>query len=291
MKITDEKLYRICKQYGEQALRWRRKFAGLLPEVNRRRLYEKHDMSSIFEFAAKLCGMSEKQVRLALNLCENFKDKPVLKSLLENGEVSMNKLARVASIATPENEEQLAAMVKVLPRNALETFVRDEKFARETAGANATMDSAGENQNGSQKPLFDDKSLHVQRLNFEFSDEVIKELNQLHAQGRDMNALILQLLANRQEKISQEKEKLSAAAQPTKSRYIKIAVTKIIKEEYGEKCSIDGCENPAINIHHTQTFTISQKHDPKYLAPLCKNHHVIAHSVNMKYHQARADAV
>ena len=82
MKITDEKLYELCKRFGTQARLWRQKFAGLLPEVNRRRLYEKHACSSIFEFAAKLCGMSEKQVRVALNLCESFKDKPILKGLL-----------------------------------------------------------------------------------------------------------------------------------------------------------------------------------------------------------------
>lgn len=39
--ISDKELYALCKKYGENALQWRRKFIGLLPEVNRRRLYEK----------------------------------------------------------------------------------------------------------------------------------------------------------------------------------------------------------------------------------------------------------
>ncbi|MBI4994924.1 hypothetical protein HZC21_04765, partial [Candidatus Peregrinibacteria bacterium] len=100
MKLTDEKLYELCKKYGMAARLWRQKFIGLLPEVNRRRLYERKGFSSIFEFAAKLCGLSKEQVYLTLNLEKRFEDKPVLKRMLENGEASINKLTRIVSIAT-----------------------------------------------------------------------------------------------------------------------------------------------------------------------------------------------
>ena len=110
--MRDEKLYGLCKQYGALARLWRQKFIGLLPEVNKRRLYEQKGFSSIFEFAAKLCGLSAEQVRLALNLDKRFEDKPILKEIFENGEVSINKLTRVVSIATPENEEELAKKIK-----------------------------------------------------------------------------------------------------------------------------------------------------------------------------------
>ena len=99
--LSDKELYRKCQYYGTAARMWRQKFIGLLPEVNRRRLYEKKGFRDVFEFAFKLCGLSEKQVRLALNLRERVEDKPVLKGMLENGEVSINKLARVVFIATP----------------------------------------------------------------------------------------------------------------------------------------------------------------------------------------------
>lgn len=64
--LSDENLYKLCQQYGEQARVWRQKFAGLLPEVHRRKLYEKKGFSSIFEFAAKLAGMSEEKRNLLL---------------------------------------------------------------------------------------------------------------------------------------------------------------------------------------------------------------------------------
>jgi len=85
---------------------------GLLPEVSKRRLWEKKGFGSIFEFAAKLAGLSQEQVRLALNLERRFSGLPVLKGLLVEGEVSLNKLARVVSIATVENEGELAEKVR-----------------------------------------------------------------------------------------------------------------------------------------------------------------------------------
>jgi len=145
-KISDEKLLRLCDQFGKQALLWRRRFIGLLPEVDRRRLYEKRESgsgrcphycladpsgplgASIFEFAAKWAGLSEMQVRRVLHLEKRFEDKPILKNLLEQGRVSVNKLIRVASIATAENEKELAEKIKFLPQKALETLVRDERF-------------------------------------------------------------------------------------------------------------------------------------------------------------------
>ncbi|HLG25330.1 MAG TPA: hypothetical protein VI588_00865, partial [Candidatus Gracilibacteria bacterium] len=66
--MSDEKLFRLCKYYGEQARAWRQKFCGLLPEVNRRKLHERKGFGSIFEFAKKLAGLSEEQVRRVLNL-------------------------------------------------------------------------------------------------------------------------------------------------------------------------------------------------------------------------------
>ncbi|PIQ80024.1 hypothetical protein COV81_00075 [Candidatus Peregrinibacteria bacterium CG11_big_fil_rev_8_21_14_0_20_41_10] len=45
---------------------WSRKFAALLPEVDKRQLYRKRGFYSIFEFAAKLAGMGRKNVEEVL---------------------------------------------------------------------------------------------------------------------------------------------------------------------------------------------------------------------------------
>jgi hypothetical protein len=268
-ELTNQELYRKAKRYGSNAILWRRKFTGLLPEVNRRRLYEQKGFSSIFEFAFKLAGLSEEQVRRALNLGKKFSGLPVLKELLESGEVSVNKLARVASIATPENEAELAAQVKLLPNRAVETLVRDEK--------------------GLGKPLFDAKSVHVHT--FQFGEKLTERLSELQGKGLDLDQILNELLDKREEEIAEQKVDIAAHTKETSSRYIPSQTKQVIYKEHGSKCSIATCKRPAQHLHHTQTFALSRRHDPHYLAPLCKEHHTIAHGINLKVLERRSLAV
>jgi hypothetical protein len=301
IKLSDEKLYDLCREYGRNAIRWRWRFAGLLPEVMRRRLYEKKGFRSIREFAAKLAGMSEEQVNLVLNLERRFEDKPALQSLLINGEVSVNKLARVASIATPENQEILADKVMLLPQKALEVLVKDEK--------NAAAEI--EDPNGEQKPLFEDISLRahskVQDISAYvkimecLSSEVKEKLLELIKKRIDINKIFLEFLENREAGIAEAKEEIAAEVlqksderkkQGKKpSRYIPAKVRDILKAEHGEKCSIPGCNKPAREKHHTQRFALAGTNDPRYMAPLCEEHHIIAQTIDIKYWQVRVRAV
>ncbi len=268
--LTDEKLYWLCRQYGEKALSARRKFIGLLPEVYKRHLYAKKGFSSIFEFAAKLSGVSEEQVRLALRLERKFEDKPYLKMALTSGGVSVNKLARVASIATTENQEHLAEMAKVLPKNALEVYVRDEK-------------SVPGHSNPQQS--IPDVNL-LENLDMDLQKNLIERLKN----GIDINQLLKELLQKHDEKLALEKAKLAEEVHGKNngrkpSRYIPAAIRHHLQSEHGNQCTIATCKKPATTIHHTQRFALSQNHDPNFLAQLCREHHVIAHSIDQKYQQ------
>ena len=274
MQISDEKLYELCEHYGKQARLWRQKFAGLLPEVYRRRLYERHGFGSIFEFAAKLAGMSEEQVSRVLTIEKKFDDKPILKSLLEKGEVSVNKLARIASVATLENQEFWAEQVRILPQKALEVMIRDA-----TALSQHVF---GDKFVRTHKP--EATSRVPQGLNL--SEEVTQELFELQQKGIDINVLISGFLAKREFEIATEKEELSAKQNiPTKhSRHIPVEIQRLVEKEFGEKCAVPGCIKRAERLHHTNRFAMSRNHDPYFLAPLCKEHHVIAHSIDVKFH-------
>lgn len=263
--LTDKELFELCQEYGNKARFWLQKFAGLLPEVYRRKLYFQKGFGSIFEFAAKLAGMSEEQVRRVLNLEKKFVVMPVLKAMLINGEVSVNKLAKVASIATPENQAVLANQVKLLGYRALETLARDEKFEK----------SVRANTNPSQS--FEDA--------IGLDQSVKQKLLELRRKGIDINAFILEAIEKREQDIAQEKERLAAEMKPTKSRYIPVETRNLLKQEYGEKCSIDSCEKEADVIHHIQRFGLSNNNNPKYLAPLCREHHEIAHTIDVKFHE------
>ncbi|MFA7277794.1 MAG: hypothetical protein WC101_02275 [Candidatus Gracilibacteria bacterium] len=263
---SDAQLLSTAVRYGEEARNWRNKFLGLLPEIQRRKLYEKQGCPSIFVFAFKIGGVSEEQVRTVLNLERRFEDKPALHKALISGEVSANKLARVASIATIENAEELTNRAKVLPQNALETYVRDVKIAQ-----------SGDCQN---TEIFS-QSLRAQT--FQLAPEVQEKLEELHLKGIDINEIILRAIQEREERIAQEKENIAEECEKTSSRYIPARTRKIITQEHGTKCSITTCSNPSQNIHHTQRFSISKTHDPHYLAPLCKGHHVLAHLADQVY--------
>lgn len=281
--VSDSQLLQLCEKFGRRALHWRAKFIGLLPEVDRRKLYEKRGLNSIFEFAYKFAGLSQEQVRRTLNLERRFGDKPNLKNLLINGEVSINKLARVASIATNENEGELAERVEVLPRGALEALVRDYKISQIQSAEESNL----ENQNGLNETLFDCESVRAHTLNFEISQENIQELNRLHSQGHDVNAIISTLLKKRDEEIQNKKEALGQQAKPVKSRAIPAKIKTILHEEFGNKCSIPGCKKLSGGTHHSQFFSLTRTHDPRYMAPMCRDHHALAHLSNLKYQKKK----
>ncbi len=283
--LSDEQLYLLCKRFGRKALLARRKFIGLLPEIFRRKIYLKKHFTSIYEFAAKLGGVSKEQVDTVLHLDRKFEKLPTLKNALNEGEVSMNKLARVVFIANDENEKEIYEKTKVLPSRALEVFVKDIK-------------NENEKQNGGSKPLFD-QNLHVQELKLD--EDVKQELTEMQEKGIDINEFLRNILKKRREEIEKEKARITAqqnthdqtstgvSNSPNNkplskpSRYIPIQIQRLLHKEHGTLCSVPHCQKPATIIHHTLPFSISHSHDPHFLAPLCENHHKIAHLNNIKF--------
>lgn len=281
LQITDKELLQKAKFYGKNALKWRRKFMGLLPEIQRRRLFERKGFSSIFEFSYKLGGLSEEQVRRVLCLEKRFSGTPTLRNLLVSGEVSVNKLARVASIASPENESELAQAVRILPKSALETWVRDEKCSKKTA--------TSANENGLFEPRLEIKSVPGHDLNL--SAEVTERLSELQQKGIDLDKLLTEFLDHRDQEIAEEKVAIAEKLAETHSRHVPMRIQRLIQKEHGNKCSIRTCQKPAEQLHHTQIFSLSHLHDPHYLAPLCKAHHILAHAVNLRVQGQRTQAL
>lgn len=284
--LSDRKLYVICKKWGAEALAARRKFAGLLPEVHRREQIanekggfwlKKRGFTCLYEFAAKLAGMSRDQVDLVVRLEKRFEDKPILREALVNGTISANKLARIVSIATVENQAEILRKVEVFSKAALDVFVKD--YGRENI-----------NLNGLLKPLASQPSLPGQT--FVLDEDVEKELLEMQKKGIDVNQALRQFLRERKEKV--EKEKMVAAEKQIRERddravigmpakrYVPAAVRKIIEEEYGTVCATYGCRKPAVNLHHEKIFAIDRCHDPRFLKPLCKGHHELAHATRWK---------
>lgn len=265
--MTDTKLLELCEFYGKKVLEWRNKFIGLLPEVARRKLYLQRGCASIYEFGKKFAGLSEEQVSLALNIEKRFDHLPALKSLLVRGEVSLNKLSRVVSIATEENQEELAEKVQIFSLSALKTFVRDVKPS--------LVD---------HKPEIN--SLFAQG-EVRLDDDIRSRLIELQEKGININELLRKALDEREGELIQAKEQVTRLLPEQSSRYIPTRVKNILKKEYGKKCAKSGCQKPSRDIHHTRRFGNIPSHDPNFMAPLCKEHHQIAHSIDVKFHEMR----
>jgi hypothetical protein len=308
-KLSDKELYTECKKWGHQVLEAKYKFEGLLPEVNRRRLYERRGFKTIYDFARLLAGLSRDQVNRVFSVNKKLENKPVLHKLFVEGEISVNKLSRIISIATSENQDQLVKAVTTLSQRALEIKVRE--IRQESAHSQIDI---FENENGLGKHS---ESVHVHKsgsanrmkagvanidinlkmlpksrmtnLNRDLklmqilNDEMKEKLLELSEKGHDINELLFMLLEKREVEIEQKMVELGqkqAAKESGKAstRHIPIQIQKAIKEKYGTKCSAPGCEKMVSQLHHEKPYAIFRTHDPGYIKPLCRGHHELKHA-------------
>lgn len=164
-----------------------------------------------------------------------------------------------------KNEGFWAEKLQQLSQSAIETLVRDEK------------------RNG-----FNAKSVRAHKSEeLDLAPDVLEELLELQRRGIDVNLALREFLERRKLELAREKEILSAT--PAKSRYIPVEIRRHLEREYGRKCSIETCQKPAHVIHHTQRFALTPSHNPKYLAPLCRKHHAIAHAIDAKVQVKRKE--
>ncbi len=292
--MTDAELFRLCQRYGAAALEARRKFLGLLPEVARRGLWRAKGFGSIFHFAAQLAGVSEEQVRNVLNLEKKFENLPILRQQLVRGEVSVNKLVRVAAVVRPENEIFWADQVRNLSQKAVETLVRDEKnFVLQKPKIGDVELRA---QLSGQDNVIDVKAGEMESSLVGLKSHTIQRLLELQNKGLDIDQIINQALDVREAEIVAEKEKLGQGVRVKTARgavvgevsgvmgrYIPVKIRSILRREHGGRCVVPVCKKPARVIHHALRFAMVRGHDPRFLLPLCWEHHEITHKIDGRF--------
>ena len=293
--LNDKELFKKCVNYGRQIIKARRKFLGLLPEVFRRGLYQKKGFGSIEEFAAKLAGVSHDQVRRVLRLEARLADRPVLHSALVEGRISINKLVRIVPIVTAGNERQLFEKAEILSSRALEVFVREVKNGNQNVEFGAGFDAGfggvvsgaeTESKKGLDTTNIRGKTVHVHSLKLD--NDVATELTDLQAKGIDVNAILRKFLSERRQKIEEQKAEIAARQRQESedravigrpvARYVPVEVRRVLAAEYGTRCAVEGCRRKAENLHHQKGFARDKCHDPRFIRPLCRVHHELAHA-------------
>jgi len=299
--MTDPELYAMCKKWGAEALEARRKFVGLLPEVFRRRLFERRGFNSIYHFAAELGGVGEQLVNEVLRLEKRFEAMPNLHLALVKGEIGMSKLARIASVVEIGNEAEMCEKIRNLSRRAVDVLVKDmrggieeradqnglfeiKNEAKSLAGQTRfeTVSNGGQASSAlkvDQKDTSYAKNSSSQNHDFEIlaalSPEVKAKLKELIDKDIDVNAVLLTALEKREEEIAQRKAEIGVT--PAKSRYIPVLIKKVLRAEFGRRCSVRKCHKLAEQIHHEKRFALYRDHDPRHLKPICRGHHELTH--------------
>jgi len=110
----------------------------------------------------------------------------------------------------------------------------------------------------------------------------------MREKGINVDELLRTFLRERKEKMEREKAEVAKEQMrerddravigfPAK-RHVPVRVLRVIRAEFGDRCSSPGCGRAAENMHHEKGFANEQCHDPRYLKPLCKGHHELVHT-------------
>lgn len=137
--LSDEELYKKCRECGQNAKEWSRRFAALLPEVVKRGLHRRKGFVSIGEFAGKIAGMSEYAVDRILQLHAKIKDKPFLLKLFESAAEGWSKVEVVAYVATAETDKLWAEKIPLLSQAALSELVKNYRLKSPVNGRSQSL--------------------------------------------------------------------------------------------------------------------------------------------------------
>lgn len=282
--LSDPELYQRCKEYGTNARLFLRKFAGLLPEVLKRKLYKRKGYGSIYEFAGKLAGMNHMNVDRILRLYERLKDKPHLLEQLVSGEVGWSKLEKVSYIATKETDKVWAEKTKTLSQTSLMVYVQEIRNAGKITECDNRLGGVLENTFQPEKwntlpfklsPGIEQKArLLKQKLQKEKGEtigwnEVLMELFRGYEPKPEKTKKIT--TTNICPECTQRKENEREQNREV-TRYIPADSQKIIQSRSGGICEYPDCNKPGEIYHHVRRYALKKNHDPQYIRFLCKAH-------------------
>lgn len=245
--MSDGELFVLCKKYGGEAIKWRRKFVALLPEVEKRRLWEKHNFYSIEHFAKVVGGLSENIVYQVLHLDKKLEGKPLLKE-----QIAKQGWAKVKAVAAiPVEEKEAVKMVEILPKKTLEIFARslDSQVKNDVICPGAKL----------QHITFKlDPQTHFQLKKFQ--QKLEKECKKPIPLGLVLKELL---------KLAPQGSAQGGSRIPAKQK-------RELHKKYKGKCAIKRCKNPVTEFHHTKRFAKYGTHEG--VTPLCHEHHQLAHA-------------
>ena len=232
----------FCRLASERR-RLKNELLAMIPEIEKERVWEKEGYKSVVDYAQRIAGLGTEIVKRRLNMEKRLEDKPELKAAIKTA--GMHKVSRVISIATAENQAELAELVKTASKKTVEKYVQEQKC---DYVEKLTVELDGEMQY-----LF-------LKLKKKYGDKL---------SNREVLKMALQELVPEEEFVPGHKSEKEEAG-----RYVeKSAVDAAIYETKGKGKM---CNSPYEVIHHKERW--SEAHNHKEIVALCEIHHQLCHN-------------
>jgi hypothetical protein len=91
--------------------------------LGKQQVYRQLGYGSLFAYTTQELKPSEAVAYMFIQVARKAKEIPELKEAINQGEITISKAQRVASVLTPENQNELLAMARTLPKRELEKEV------------------------------------------------------------------------------------------------------------------------------------------------------------------------
>jgi 5-methylcytosine-specific restriction endonuclease McrA len=249
-------------------------------EVDRNRVFETLGLTSTYAYCVQILGLSEGATFYFISVARKSRVVPELALAIGQGDLTVSKAARVVSVLTPENQEDLIEKASTMTKNEIEKEVA--KIAPE------------KRKRAQIKPVGDNRERLTVELSGEYMDKLkrVRELeSQRTSKAASLEESIERVLDAYLEKNDPVEKADRAKPRPSKAKSSRKldAKTKneVMKRDRGE-CQemVNGvqCRSQRwIDIHHINEVQSGGTNEVDNLVTLCRCHHRIRH---VKEHSA-----
>jgi hypothetical protein len=265
-------LHQKFVELGRERNRITYKLLSLLPEIFKRRIYEKEGYVSIYEYAGKLAGLSYGVVEKTLSTVKNLEGKPSLQKAVETQ--GIHKVALVAKLASPETDAAWADKVNNMSKNAL------AELAKEVRAKKGEIDSLCQ---AAPTPIKIELDKEMQFMFLKLKKQIGDYLSNKETMRRILKTMTGENFAeekNPRGRIRAKNIENDKGAEMTNDsaimRYIPAKEKRAALSKSKEKCAYPHYNRPADLLHHRERFHEKRSH--KSIIPLCKAHHEFAHN-------------
>ena len=270
--IQHKDLHKQFIQLGRERNRITYKLLALLPKIYKGKVYEAEGYATIYDYAARIAGLSPGVVTKAIKLEKKLQNMPHLQKRIETQ--GINKVGIIAGLATEENEKELADKVDHMSKPAL------QEYSKESRGKLTTNWQVELDEEMMFMFLKLKKKFGKNLSNKECLRKILEGMQEKPNPNLNPNPKKVEKSQNskKTEKIPGEIlvqiDSKNRGFQNKKSKFRYTSVSQ--KEELGDRCAHLGCCRPAEVFHHIDRF--SEHHNNKNQKPLCKEHHEFAHN-------------